>query len=539
MLTSREPATLPDTYPPGADGSPLLPRLPRLAAAVAIAAFAAMALHVALGTPAHHDVAWPLVVAQRVLAGAELYVDVIEVHPPLIVAYAGAAVVLGRVLPVGPIAAYHLITFVLTALSLALCWRVLGHAASAHTRRALLVLAAFLLLPFVGYSFGQEEHLMLALSLPWLLAIGMLRDGREMPARERIVLGVLAGIGISMKPFFGPLWLVLVAYYAARRGPRRILAAEVLAPALVITTYIAATVLLTPGYFTVARMASAVYFDFFPTPFTTVLVSAGTAAALLALLVHFRVRAAGPLSGVRAVLAIALAGFHLAVLVQQKGWSYHWYPVYAAAALLVSCVLADAVYAAAPGAVLRRVAAARAGAVALLLLLGLAAWRVGWTRSHWGDLAGEPFHLPQMTRVVETFGEGGPIAALSVGMPVAFPLVNHAGVEWTPRFACLWMLPGIYADVPPGVGAAGAFPYDRTGALADLDRYVVDSMIEDLRRSPPTLIIVDLAPPMPRMAGFSYLEYFGRDPRFMEFMADYAVIGTVGRYEVWRRAAAG
>ena len=45
----------------------------------------AAVLFVMLRTPLKDDVAWLLYVARRWLAGRELYVDVVEVNPPLIV----------------------------------------------------------------------------------------------------------------------------------------------------------------------------------------------------------------------------------------------------------------------------------------------------------------------------------------------------------------------------------------------------------------------------------------------------------------------
>src|SRR5690349_1957139 len=45
----------------------------------------AVILFVALRSPLKDDVAWLLYVARRWLAGRELYVDVVEVNPPLIV----------------------------------------------------------------------------------------------------------------------------------------------------------------------------------------------------------------------------------------------------------------------------------------------------------------------------------------------------------------------------------------------------------------------------------------------------------------------
>jgi len=496
------------------------------------ALFAAMTVSVLAQVPVHHDIAWPLWVAERVLGGAELYVDIVEVHPPLIIGVAIIAVLLGRLPVLDPISSYHLVTFTTVACSLVLCWKLLAPMATRTQRHGLMLVIAFLLFPFVGYSFGQEEHLMLALALPYLLMMGGLADGVPLSRGNRLMIGLLGGVGFSMKPFFGPLWLALVLYIVLRRGTRQVLAPEVWAPALVISGYILFTALVTPGYFDVVAMAASVYPHFFPVPPSAIVMSAGTGALAVALLLDRSLPASAAGRGVRHAMLIALVCFYLAVILQGKGWSYHWYPVYAAAALLTVLALVIGGLGANTMRSLGETGSRTLRVLATTLLLALSWWRVSWTREHWGDLSGNPFHLPQLKSVVERYAEGGPIAALSIGMPVAFPLVNYAGVEWSPRFACLWMLPGIYADVRP---RAGAFDYTPTSAMSMLDRYVVESLTADLVRDRPALIIVDKAPPMPRLQGFDYLDYLGRHPAFRRLMSEYGHIGNVGRYDIYRR----
>src|SRR6478672_13088189 len=50
-----------------------------------LAVVTAVVLFAALRSPLKDDIAWLLYVARRWLAGRELYVDVIEVNPPLII----------------------------------------------------------------------------------------------------------------------------------------------------------------------------------------------------------------------------------------------------------------------------------------------------------------------------------------------------------------------------------------------------------------------------------------------------------------------
>jgi len=485
--------------------------------------------------PVHHDIGWPIWVAQQVLGGKSLYRDVVEVHPPLIVGVAMAAVLAGRASGLTPILAYHLIALLTVLVSLGLCWRVLGAILGPDrpaTRMQALLVIAFVQLPFVGYAFGLEEHFMLALVLPYLLLLGALAGGHEIPGGSRLLIGLLAGLGFAMKPFYGPVWLVLVGTLILVRGRGQATRTETVAPAVVMASYVALTLVFAPGYYRIARLAAALYYDYFPTPLHLVFLSTGMVAALVALLAHIGVRK-GPLFGpLRRVLVVALAGFVLVVFAQRKGWSYHWYPVFAVSLLIVHSALLDLLS--------RRRAPSRAGvAPATLAIAGTAAlvlafggWRLDWSRTFWGDLSGSPYYLPQMERVVQRFGDGGPIVAYSTAMPVGFPLINYSGVRWASRFSCLWMIPGLYVD---RAGPDQPFSYRDPERMGSFERYVIDAVATDLGRERPSLVIVDQAPPSSRIPEFRYLDYFARDPRFADLFRDYVLIGTVGRYQIFKR----
>src|SRR3954471_20644592 len=58
----------------------------------------AMVLFVALRSPLKDDIAWLLYVARRWMAGRELYIDVVEVNPPLIIWISAIPIQVARLL---------------------------------------------------------------------------------------------------------------------------------------------------------------------------------------------------------------------------------------------------------------------------------------------------------------------------------------------------------------------------------------------------------------------------------------------------------
>ena len=73
--------------------------------------------------------------------------------------------------------------------------------------------------------------------------------------------------------------------------------------------------------------------------------------------------------------------------------------------------------------------------------------------------------------------------------------------------------------------------------MAEIERYMIDSVIEDLQRRPPDLVFVertDIASRFTR-SRFDYLEYFLREPRFREIWSHYRYLAPMGRHQVYIR----
>jgi hypothetical protein len=518
---------------------PLARHLADLAVAGAILVMALLQLRTILALPVHHDIAWPLTIARALRGGARLYADIIEVHPPLVIFLAAAANRLGDVLHVTDATAYHLLAFGAALVSLALSaqlWpRALPRGAD-HERRVLLLVQAFLLFPFVGYNFGQEEHLVFALGLPYLLAAIATAEGQPPGRAQRCLVGLLGGFGFAFKPLYALMWLAIELALLTGRGRRGWLRAETILAAAVLALYAGTVLLLAPEYVRLARWGAAVYPYFHPTPFRRVLLSADTGLAVVSLLVGGLVARAGRLRRPRLLVAAALAASVLVVYLQGKGWAYHWYPTQGLAVLLLALTGFDLLARLQTGAIGRVLRPSLAVALLGALLLLGSVESAAAQRAHWARLDTAPYYLPQMTGLVQRYGGDGPIAAFTTTMQITFPLVNRTGVPWGLRFSCLWPLPGLYH----GAHASGnAFPYHSPAEMGDFERFFVNAIAADLARSRPSLLIVDRYPPEPGLEGFRYLAYFLRDPRIRATLADYRLLGTFAhRYDVFQRPPA-
>ena len=177
-------------------------------------------LFLTLRSPLKDDIAWLMYVARRWLEGRELYIDMVEVNPPLIIWISAVPSEIAQRLNVDARFAV-LPVFVVCVLSSAWWSARLLRGQSrifAHTLPVFAAIGtALLILPAV--DLGQREHLLVAACLPYLALFASSLVGKPPPKVSSIVAGVLAGLGCALKPGYAAVFVVLESL-ALTRGLR-------------------------------------------------------------------------------------------------------------------------------------------------------------------------------------------------------------------------------------------------------------------------------------------------------------------------------
>lgn len=483
------------------------------------------------------DTGWLLYSAGRMLDGARLYVDVVEVNPPLIVWLDGVPVAAARLLGTSTAATFGCLVLILSLLAVVVSSGLLRRMIPDRPAvgDALLLVIAFALFPLTREDFGQREHLFLAFVLPYVLLTGLRAMGGAVSAPVAMAIGLAAGIGIALKPYFVLVWLTLELGLWAARGRRTPAPrAESITVVLVGMAYLLAVRAWAPEYFGIVRLMAKPYLVFLSNGLlVTGLLGDGAVLPLFAVLAALATWHAARSRPLWAVLVSALAGLWVAAVLQQKGWRYHFYPAFSLALLLLTLVALD----------VRRPLAGRAArlftAVAAAVLIGLGL-QTGWAclvqsiRPHSPAYDVDP-DLHRLIPVVRRMADGGSMAVLSWSIASAFPLANYAGVPIASRFPSLWSIGGIYWGQ---VRAEAPLRYNERAAMGPLERYVNDAVIEDLRVGRPNVILVLRPGPDQFRWGLrrlDFLAYFLRDPRFASLLQRYAYAQQLGEYWVFQR----
>ncbi len=443
------------------------------------------------------DVSWQLWIAHQLNGGARLYSDIIEANPPL---WFWMGMPVDRLALVTHLRSDHVLIVLigfLALLSLGATNRLIS-SIGAKRRALLLAYAALVLVAVPWLQFGQREHIVLIVTLPYAALIGARRMGYRVPARFAFLVGLFAAAGFALKhyflivPIFLELWLL-----ARERRDWRPLRPETAAMALVGALYAAALLLVAGNYLSVALPLILLAYgvtgaerlvDLFQ---PAVLV----ALAMLGLIVaHSRMRRSET-SGFAAALTIAATGFACAYFIQAKGWTYHALPFEGCAALAFATFLMV-------GEKPPRIAALAAPA-----LLGLPFWIAAQQSMN------EPQVQADVAHAVEPLAAGDSAGFIGSDPALGWNSTLQRDLDYPSRYYGFWMMRAVVRNEAMGS------PDPR---LSNLGRLVVRQTVNDFECLPPRRIIV--ARPTPEAArngDFDILAFFLRDPSFAQLMSHY------------------
>lgn len=456
----------------------------------------------------NNDVAWMLTGTSRWLHGGGLYRDVIEVNPPLVFYFDVPPVLLASATGLPATFLFVVYVFALIAACLLLVNRILTAAVpEAAAERWLLLLGSFTAIAvFPSRDFGQREHLMLILCLPYLVMIGCRALDHQVPRRLAIIVGLAAGIGFDFKPQFLILPVLLEVYLAAgRRWRWDLWRPELLIMALVTAAYAISIPLLAWDYLTrIIPWALLIYGKGYANSVEMVFFTWQTLILPPILGAHLLSRSRQRHPAFADIFLIGAIVFYVIYASEMKGWTYQILPVSALLFLTVVAALASG----------GRMVFGSVAIVGMLL--------VPFIKGVYQNPTAE-----ELAPLIKAQASGRGLYVFSSYVWVGFPLVEMVHAHWASRFPCLWLLPGAVR------GLESTHPKADPALLrsyAGLERYTTRAVVDDFEHYHPAVVVVD-ARPDPRFGktDFQYLPFFERDPAFAQLWSHYVLLTHVGR----------
>jgi putative flippase GtrA len=458
-------------------------------------------------TTLNHDVQWYLIGTARWLDGATLYRDVVEVNPPLAFVLTLPPVAAARLLTIAPADAFIAYILLLAGGSLAATWSLWRRIETPAAAAGMVVAGAVALLVYPLPQFGQREHLTLILSLPYLTLACVRTRGGRVGLPYAVAVGTVATLGLALKPYFlaVPLLIACGAAWQERRW-RAALTPEHAAIGIAVMLYAAAIPAFFPAFFSeVLPIARIAYEAGYTAPLAAVALRPEPLLGLVLASTVVWLSRSGAQWRRLTPLALAVAGYGAAYLIQQKGWFYQRVPLGGCAILLAT------------GVALQNRWNAR-GAIAL----GVALCLTG------PSVVEGPYRndLPAaINAAVPGLGSDSRVYSLGQWLRPGVSVAAELGGTWCSRYPALWPIPGAAISSDPAAER-----------LIDATRR---SVVQDFISCGPTLVVVE--PPSRDLRNmkphFDYLALMLADPGFAALWRNYKFAGALPTgHRIWVRA---
>jgi hypothetical protein len=208
----------------------------------------------------NHDVAWLAEAARRLLLGGTYTNDFFENNPPMILYLYVPPVLLSKIFSLNIVVAMRLYVYFIAAFSLFICYDLIKKIFAARHEilsRYMLVMLAIIFLIVPLYYFAQREHLLVLLIMPYIFLMAYQLEGKTVTRSYVILIGVMAGLGFAIKPYFIFSLLFIELYYLyCQKSWLAFMRPDFQAIMLVMVTYLSLVFLVNPDYvFTVIPFA--------------------------------------------------------------------------------------------------------------------------------------------------------------------------------------------------------------------------------------------------------------------------------------------
>ena len=488
-------------------GTPFLPTWPMV-----LIVICGMALFIMVywNWPINHDTAWYLVATRKMLDGAQLYIDLIEVNPPLNFYLTIPAILIADGLRISDTNGQYFFVALLYGVSLLWSGAIFRRASDLSPLRRTLFFAFMAVVYVLGAAsdIAQREHLLVLFLSPWLMWY-LVRPVQG----PSLASSAFAAIGICIKPFFLLFPIVFLIRDMWRcRSLAPILYPRYLLMLTIGVIYVGLVIAWHPEYLTdIVPMAGKVYAAY-KNPLWVVLRISFISILLGLIIMVPLVRWKGQTTG-DTTFTLAAGSALLGFLVQSTGFGYQLVPFIIYSLLAGAWWLVNA--------------RSRPLSVALTSLACALSITVLYERGKYVSALTD-----EVIFAAQKFGPIDSIVSDSMQLDSGAPVALRLGIDWTSRYPANWLYPGALRSL---VETDCAKEAELCAELRDIVERNRTDNLNDILDHKPDLIVSDRAVISLAADSATWMTFMRADPRFVEEMKNYTLVYQTERMDYYLR----
>ena len=476
---------------------------------------------------------------KRLLAGGSYTHDLFENNPPLIYFFSMAINWLANTFSVNSVLVFKLVIYTFIVYSLTTCHYLLSFnsiganpvnslqpPSTAHSKQGfiwLLLTLAFCLLILSSYCFGEREHLMLILVMPYYFSLYQSALHIQFRLILRILISLFAALGFAIKPYFlfsFVLCELLFMYW--QRNWKTIFRLEPLIIFGVFVAYLIMIDVLMPDFYSVVLLWILKFYVLEHNSFIDMLANGALFNALFLLLSSLLLSQYIGRMGL--LLIIILLGDLSSFIIQGKGWFYHAYPLITMNSLLATLLIYNLIL----NSHRNKLYPVFCTAIIISqLYFTLLPFVVDFHHRYY-YYKNSSSSFQQLISIAKKHAQNKYIFFFSTDLSRTLPIVYCSDAKLGSRFPTLWMLPGLLNN------QYTLNQCDKSCLIAkqQLRHYI----IEDFEQYQPELVYVDISTQKYSFKfPFDYLTFMQKSSKFKSIWQHYCYLLVRSNYAIYQR----
>lgn len=474
------------------------------------------------------DVASLLYDTELFLSGGTYVKDFFETNPPMIFILYSPIVFLQKMTALNVNSLTYIYIIFIALFSLAFCSVLIDKIISKKDyflKNAILIVLLFVFLIIPINDFGQREHLLLIMAIPYLFMVAARAKHVSIHIVEASFAGLMAGLVFSLKPFFlFPIVFVELYLMVIKKNIWSWIRVDFLILLTVMISYVVYVYLCHPLYFNVMLpMISQFYFKGTQETWLVFFSEPKVIFSFIVAGCYFLFFKKNDFNELTQVLFLALVGFILAFVVPRSAWGYHVLPAYGIA-LLLSVICIYEIWSSEINQKLLKTKE--------LVFIALASFAMP-IAIYYKEIQ----YTIDVQKINRFFAEIKKMPYRSIycfsasTAGVCFPVVTMHKREFSGRFPMFWWLMGL-RKIELEYGGSHRLPAN----ILNEKNYFIDAIAYDLDHYKPELIIsYNLEEKMILPEGYNYPMYFSEQASFKNAWSHYQWIENFGSFTLYRR----